>query len=154
MTKFCSMCRRELPLNCFAVDKNNEHKAHCIACVKTPVKTEDQLRDKRERFLKHQVEFDTRKNQNKAPGSSEYKTYLKKMKKEHNMEEEEIRDMMDAQKGCCAACGISLYFPDQVWYPFKDEEFLCVRCSVLVAYSDHHLISLHGVIDYLRRHNG
>jgi len=151
-SKFCSLCKRELPLNMFPVEKG-KYREHCLACKKLKVKTEDQLRDKRRRFLKHQKEFDTRHEQRKVPGTSEYKFYLDKMKHLYDLSEEAIRDQMDVQKGCCGACGTSLYFPETTNYPFPDKELLCTSCSIVLGYSLHSIPRLEGVADYIRRHN-
>lgn len=152
-TKICSMCSRDLPLNCFKQTGVGEYKAHCIACVKEPIKTEDQLRDRKRRFLKHQRKFDHRRDQHKVPGTSVYNEYLKRMKSIHKVEEQEIRDMMDAQLGLCGACGVSLYTPTSKHYPYIDEELLCIDCSIILAYSEASIPRLDGVINYIGRHN-
>ena len=117
-------------------------------------------KEKRKQFLKYARAKDPRTlAKEKLPKM--YIWYLEYLEKNYpGVDEQGIRDIMDAQLGCCEACGVSLYLPDSTHFPFLDtyedevRGLLCTSCTIVLAYSDGSIDRLAGVTEYIRSYNG
>ena len=128
----------------------------------TPLTAEQKAayREKRKQFLLYARTKDP-KTLAKEKLPKQYVWYLEYLEENYpGVDEQGIRDIMDAQLGCCEACGVSLYLPDSTHFPFLDtyedevRGLLCTSCTIVLAYSDGSIDRLAGVTEYIRSYNG
>ena len=156
----CPMCKRNLPELRFTRNADGTRKPHCHECKKHYIMTEVILKDRLKRFRKNQDAFASRHKKYQEPETDVYELYLRMMRKTYDIKEQEIRDIMDEQRGMCACCTRSLYTRGTRHWPYLDSHgkqirgFICSRCSVLVGYSTNNEKLLADIITYIRRYNG
>ena len=112
-TKKCTLCGDNKSLEAFYKDSKTKDKktSRCKMCKNLDV-AEYRARPS---SLLRQSSYD--KERRSRPGYYGRKAYLKRVwniQHEYGSTEQEIRNMMDEQKGCCSICGCSLTVPEAV----------------------------------------
>ena len=80
------------------------------------------------------------------------------MKTKYKISPEEVSDLLDSQRGCCALCKESLLFPDsKKGYHIdhchttgKVRGLLCHSCNVALGLLKDNIETLERMIDYLK----
>jgi len=82
------------------------------------------------------------------------KSHYKRM---YDLSEDQVRDLLDLQKGCCAICGESLdtsYDVDHCHKTGKVRELLCGSCNKAIGYLREDRNIAIAAAKYLEKHNG
>lgn len=123
MTKVCTVCKVDLPLSSYHNCKNSKD-GKGYRCIKCDIEARKDYRAA-----------------NKDRCSTKNRIVL--IKSRFNLEEQELRDMMDSQKGCCPICNGSLIDPssdstkqfgiDHNHKTGKVRGLLCMHCNAMLG---------------------
>ena len=159
-TKVCIKCGKEKELT---TDNFHYHKvsgqlrwvARCIQCEKE--RASQYFQDNKKKVYKrNRKSYHNRSEQ--TIEYDNYRHYRNYIQRTYGLTEQELRDMMDKQKGCCAICNISLplgiishrcFSVDHCHSTSQVRGLLCFKCnSGLGSYNDS-VVLLNKAIQYL-----
>ena len=154
-TKKCGTCKKDLPETSKYFPKNpkgkNGLKSVCKKCTKI----------QRKKYLKSSPQALKYAHwyRHFADGYHMYRNYLYTT---HRLREDDFREIIDRQKGCCDICGKSLVNPifskgdlhvDHCHKTNKVRGALCCNCNRLIGVALEDIKILENAIKYLRKHN-
>lgn len=92
-----------------------------------------------------------------------YNTYLVRVYNQHKLREQDLRNLMDKQKGCCKICGASLVNPifskssmhiDHCHATGRVRGLLCCNCNHLLGVAFEREDLLINATQYLKEYHG
>lgn len=135
-TKKCCKCKRVLPLTTEYFAKHSKRydgfQTQCKECNNKYQREWVKDNPKRDKYIKEYNHTD----------ENRYKRFLRHKERRYNLSEQDIRDMMDEQRGCCYICSASLINPlfnktdlhvDHNHDTGEVRKLLCGTCNTLVA---------------------
>lgn len=155
-TQVCSCCFEELPYTKeFFLGSSARREdwlgKQCRKCTLT--KNRKYMTDNKEKYYSAYKEYynSSERIEFRKTSTHKYQTYLRSMKYKYGTSEQDIRDMQDSQKGCCAICKQSLELPsiDHCHTTGKVRGLLCQHCNVLIGMSKDNINTIQNAIKYL-----
>lgn len=146
--KTCSLCKCILPEDRkhFSPNKKGKRGLKSVCKICQNIKTTIRRRYHREQII------------NRYPNESDYKRYLRMIYTYYKIREDDLRNLMDKQSGCCAICGESLVKPiwskshlhiDHCHTTYKVRGLLCGKCNWLLGVAQENSSILKKAIAYL-----
>ena len=148
--KTCTACKITLPETSEYFCKNKKGRkglrSQCRIC--DYIKTTISERKHRERRSKEVIK------------GTDYNRYLRMIYSQYRLREEDLVELMDLQRGCCAICGSSLVYPnwskahlhiDHCHKTLKIRGLLCGKCNWLLGVAEENTAILSSAINYLNK---
>ena len=180
-TKICSKCKRELPATTefYHRDKIGKFglRSWCKECssISNRSKGSSDAKKKwrglnRERikewskqyYLENRERYREQEKKYSSSDLAKFRRIRSHYYRVYNLLENQVRELMDSQKGCCEICEESLISPDSDKNYSVDHNhmtgevrgLLCNSCNTAIGHFKENKKNLANAIKYLEKHNG
>ena len=167
-TKICTICKEELPnttefFNSNIWDTHGLHKV-CRECRKKyGIENKEVITEKKRAYsAQNRKSLAERSREKYNSDAHKLRVRERNIRNTYSISLDELRELMDKQKGCCDICGDSLAHPDSVNSYSIDHNhssgkvrgLLCCHCNSAIGYVREDEKIIENLVKYLRKHNG